>query len=245
MDPPTPRSSERFCAPDADIAISSSDGVTFKVHRKHLEVHSDVFADAADATLPDNGPDEVVQLSENSAVLDLLFQYMYRQPQPDLSSVDFLTFAGLAEAVEKYVVYSALPAVAIQMKASVANHPLQVLDYAARHNHKDLANEAARLSLGLPWAEAVSVLAPDTLVGWATFYDKWHTSARSLLSLFITAHHYNNNNLAVLVACVRDPKLCFTHRQTLEGMAPGSGSPENIQWCTNVLKYLFDGRFLG
>ncbi|KAJ7350934.1 hypothetical protein DFH08DRAFT_862679 [Mycena albidolilacea] len=46
--------SERFCAGDADMTISSSDGVTFKVHRKHLEVHSDVFADAANATRPDN-----------------------------------------------------------------------------------------------------------------------------------------------------------------------------------------------
>jgi hypothetical protein len=41
---------------------------------------------------------------------------MYRQPQPDLKSVDFPIFAGLAEAAEKYVVYSALPAIAIKMK---------------------------------------------------------------------------------------------------------------------------------
>jgi hypothetical protein len=90
--------------------------VIFKVHRKHLEVHSDIFADAANATQPDNEAEEVVNLSESSAVLDLLFQYMYRQPQPDLKSVDFPIFAGLAEAAEKYVVYSALPAIAIKMK---------------------------------------------------------------------------------------------------------------------------------
>jgi hypothetical protein len=41
---------------------------------------------------------------------------MYRQPQPDLKSVEFPVFAGLAEAAEKYVVYSALPAVATQMQ---------------------------------------------------------------------------------------------------------------------------------
>ncbi|KAJ7770352.1 hypothetical protein B0H14DRAFT_349951 [Mycena olivaceomarginata] len=183
--------SERFCADDADITISSSDGVTFKVHRKHLEVHSDVFADAAlaNATRPDNAGGEIVKLSETSAVLDLLFQYMYRQPQPDLKSVEFPVFAGLAEAAEKYVVYSALPAVATQMSASVIQYPLQVLDYAARHNHKELANEAARLSIAVPLTKAVSVLAPDTLLKWVVFYDQWHINARTLLSHLIEVYH--------------------------------------------------------
>ncbi|KAJ7366646.1 hypothetical protein DFH08DRAFT_664647, partial [Mycena albidolilacea] len=153
-------------APDTDIMISSPDGVTFKFHRKHLAVHSDIFADAVNTTLPDNSSDKVVQLSESSVVLDLLFQYMYCQPHPDLKSVDFPTFAKLAEAAEKYVVYSILSAVAIQMKASVTKYPLQVLDYAARHNHKNLANEAARLSLGLPWVQAMFLLSPDTLFKW-------------------------------------------------------------------------------
>ncbi|KAJ7933357.1 hypothetical protein B0H13DRAFT_1700891 [Mycena leptocephala] len=239
MEPPTPRSSERFCAPDADITISSPDGVTFKVHRKHLAIHSDIFADAANATLPDNGSDEVVQLSESSAVLDLLFQYMYCQPQPDLNSVDFPTFAGLAEAAEKYVVYSALSAVAIQMKASVTKYPLQVLDYAARHNHKNLANEAARLSLGLPWVQAVFLLPPDSLLKWARFYDRWHTSVRNFLSFFINAPRYKD----VLGACVRNPHMCFRHRKTLEDLAQVAGSPDNVQWATNTLKTILDCQF--
>jgi DNA-binding transcriptional regulator YbjK len=89
------------------MTVSSSDGVLFKVHRKNLEFHSDVFADAANATLPQND-DEIVQLSETSDVLDLLFQYMYRQRQPELKDVTFKVLAGLAEAAEKYVVPAAL-----------------------------------------------------------------------------------------------------------------------------------------
>lgn len=103
------------CALDADITILSADGILFKVHRKNLEVHSDVFAGAEDATRPENG-DEIVHLPENSDVLDLLFQYMYRQPQPDLNKVEFATIAGLAEAAEKYVVYSALEWCRMRMK---------------------------------------------------------------------------------------------------------------------------------
>jgi len=51
---------------------------------------------------------EVVPLTESSAVLELLLQYMYRQPQPDLKNVDFETLAGVAEAAEKYQVFTAI-----------------------------------------------------------------------------------------------------------------------------------------
>jgi hypothetical protein len=93
----------------------SSDGVLFKVHRKNLEVHSPVFSNAENTTKPENG-DEIIYLTENSAVLELLFQFMYSQPQPDLESLEFGTFAGLAEAAEKYLVYSALTLCRMKMK---------------------------------------------------------------------------------------------------------------------------------
>jgi BTB/POZ domain len=79
--------------------------VLFEVHRKNLEVHSEGFA-GADAILS-SAEKEVVPLLENSAVLELLLQFMYRQPQPDLKTVGFETLAALAEAAEKYQVYSA------------------------------------------------------------------------------------------------------------------------------------------
>ena len=93
------------CAPDSDIILQSSDAVLFEVHRKNLEVHSEGFA-GADA-ISSSSEKEVVPLSENSAVLELLLQYMYRQPQPDLRNVKFAALAALAEAAEKYQVYSA------------------------------------------------------------------------------------------------------------------------------------------
>ncbi|KAJ7744583.1 hypothetical protein B0H16DRAFT_851181 [Mycena metata] len=164
------RISNRFCASDSDLTIASSDGVLFKVHHKNLEVHSDVFANAEGATRPQNGaPDEIVYLSESADVLELLFQYMYRQPQPDLRDVEFGVFAGLAEAAEKYVVYSALGWCRMRMKESTTTHPLQVLDYAVKHGHVDLANESAQqsmLSSACGVAEAMDSLAPSTFKKW-------------------------------------------------------------------------------
>ncbi|KAJ7646060.1 hypothetical protein DFH06DRAFT_1332994 [Mycena polygramma] len=159
--------SERFCAPDSDITISSSDSVLFKVHRKNLELHSDIFAAAADTTQREHRDNEdIVYLSEGADVLDLLFQYMYRQPQPVLQKMEFGVCARLAEAAEKYLVYSAMPAANLRMRESVVKHPLEVLDYAARHNYTELSDEAARLSMGLSVAQAVKALAPDTLAKW-------------------------------------------------------------------------------
>ncbi|KAJ7496457.1 hypothetical protein FB451DRAFT_1455566, partial [Mycena latifolia] len=152
-------------AADSDITIASCDGVLFKVHRKNLEVHSDIFADAGDATHPD-ASDAVVMLSETSSVLELLFQYMHRQLPPDLQEVEFANCAGLAEAAEKYWVYSALTVCRMKMKESVKEHPLEVLEYAVRHGHADLAAEAARQSMGLEVTAAMECLSADTFKEW-------------------------------------------------------------------------------
>ncbi|KAJ7019743.1 hypothetical protein C8F04DRAFT_1146764, partial [Mycena alexandri] len=110
--------SQRFCVADADITIASSDGVLFKLHRKGLEFHSDIFANAADTTQgnSDSSAGDILYLLERADGLHLLFQSMYRQPQPVLKDVQFNVCAGLTEAAEKYIVYSAAPATKLRMR---------------------------------------------------------------------------------------------------------------------------------
>lgn len=100
-------------AADSDLTIRSSDGVLFKVHRKNLELHSDVFADAGNLS----SCNEIIDLSETSSVLELLFQFMYRQTQPDLSLIEFELLCPLAEAAEKYSVHSATQVCKIYMRS--------------------------------------------------------------------------------------------------------------------------------
>ncbi|KAF8182742.1 hypothetical protein K438DRAFT_1600640 [Mycena galopus ATCC 62051] len=155
------------CAYDADLTVCSSDNVLFKVHRKNLEAHSGVFAGAGDATRPENG-DEVVELSETANVLDALFQFMYAPAyaQPDLRSMDFMTFEALAEAAEKYMVYSALKICRTQMEDSMRMHPLQVFLYAVRHDHISLVNDSVQQSMCCAIPEARQILPPDTFSAW-------------------------------------------------------------------------------
>ena len=70
-------------------------------------MHAEGFAAAEAASKSSSENAETITLAETTAVLEVLLQYMYRQPQPDLQNVDFKTLAGVAEAAEKYQVYSA------------------------------------------------------------------------------------------------------------------------------------------
>ncbi|KAJ7123784.1 hypothetical protein C8R43DRAFT_1135837 [Mycena crocata] len=67
------------CTLEADVLLRSSDGVLYAAHSKNLELYSDGFPPASFA-----GADEI--------------------RQPDSSNFELL--AGLAEAAEKYMVYS-------------------------------------------------------------------------------------------------------------------------------------------
>jgi hypothetical protein len=53
-------------------------------------------------------PIGVVNLTEESPVLELLFQFIYPMRHPNLSSIPFETLTDLAYTAEKYKVYSAM-----------------------------------------------------------------------------------------------------------------------------------------
>ncbi|THU79276.1 hypothetical protein K435DRAFT_768860 [Dendrothele bispora CBS 962.96] len=198
------RVSKSFNHPTSDITLQSSDRVLFKVHRRNLEMYSQVFADAAGATatVPPSTPtrapasltgtveqppsssssspssqlhdntssptqsSEIVHLSESSAVLDLMFQYMYLQPQPDLRKVDFDVVKDLAEAVEKYCVYSAMGALNLRMREHIPSQPVEVILYAIRHNCPELINESAEATLEISPYPMLQRVPPDVFSAW-------------------------------------------------------------------------------
>ena len=95
-----------------DLILESSDGVRYGAHKKNLERYSDGFP-IAEAT---NSHNEVVALSERSSVLQLLLQFMHNTRQPELKNLPFSTVESLAEAVEKYMVFSAIQVCKMQME---------------------------------------------------------------------------------------------------------------------------------
>jgi hypothetical protein len=103
------------CATDSDVTLSSSNGVRFLVHRRNLETHSEVFSGGEPfATL-----DEVVEMSETAEILDLLLQFIYPQPPPDLVNIKVETLIGLAEAAVKYLFHTVIHICELQMRSVI------------------------------------------------------------------------------------------------------------------------------
>ncbi|KAI0317803.1 hypothetical protein OF83DRAFT_96974 [Amylostereum chailletii] len=152
---------ELFCAADADITLQSSDKVLFKVHRRNLAAYSEAFPGEE---VPSAG--EIVHLSENSATLELLLQFMAKQRHPIVRGLPFNTVAPLAEAAEKYQVYSAVSVCHLYMQDNLRIYPLGVLNYAMRHDYPTLCDGAAPLTVDEPLDIALEILGPMHFISW-------------------------------------------------------------------------------
>ncbi|KAI0312711.1 hypothetical protein OF83DRAFT_1294750 [Amylostereum chailletii] len=173
----------RFDAPNADIVIQSVDNVLFKVFRKDLNAYSEVFP--GEAICAD---DEVVRLPEDSATLELLLQYMSRQPQPAIEELPFDTLAKLSEAAEKYQVYSAMKICNVFMAQAMPQYPMPVLAYAARHGYESIADKAAPLTLDTTLAEAIATLGSIHVISWILYREAW-MDIRRIKPPQVVVHH--------------------------------------------------------
>jgi hypothetical protein len=109
---PTPPKVVPNCPLSADIVLVSSDGHRFGTHCKNL---GDFTGGFPLEISPANGED-VPMLDLNAEALSLFLQYIHHHRQPDLSTVAFRSLSQLAEAVEKYDVYSATEICRVQMR---------------------------------------------------------------------------------------------------------------------------------
>ncbi|KZP13257.1 hypothetical protein FIBSPDRAFT_1049497 [Athelia psychrophila] len=168
--------SEHFCADDADITFASSNKVLFKIHRSNLITHSEGFSPPTGYSF--SSADEIVQLTESAETLHLLFQFMYPQRQPDLRNMPGEAVFDLAEAAEKYQVFSAMETCNRQIGHSIAyvTHPVQALLYACKHDYPEVANPAARVAVFLPPISVYEGLLPDSraIIAWTKYYAQWH-----------------------------------------------------------------------
>ncbi|KAK7038830.1 hypothetical protein VNI00_010460 [Paramarasmius palmivorus] len=164
--------SQRFDLPASDITLQSSDKVLFRIHRVNLEMHSQVFADAGGSTIG-TLDDEIVPLSEPSAVLELMLQYIYLQRQPDLRQVEFNLMKDLAEAVEKYEIFCAMGVCSQRMRECIAEHPIEVLLYAVRHKYPEIASESAEAAIGMSPYLMLSRLPQSIFAAWIEYTDTY------------------------------------------------------------------------
>ncbi|KAF9075537.1 hypothetical protein BDP27DRAFT_1315228 [Rhodocollybia butyracea] len=124
------------CQLPVDIVFVSKDKVRLGMHKKNLEDFGDGFPP------PDCESTEDVPLEEDGVVLELLFQLMHKQPQPDLRTVPFDALTGLTEAAHKYIVHHASMACNLALEHHIPNKPFKVLNLAKRYGWSGLEKQA-------------------------------------------------------------------------------------------------------
>ncbi|KAF8071468.1 hypothetical protein FPV67DRAFT_1481333 [Lyophyllum atratum] len=163
--------SATFDASDADVVFRSSDGMLFRIHRKNLDFASDGFP-PAEFPLDDW---QIVDLSEDSETLELMFRFVYPRLLPSMKGVDFKSLAAVAEAVEKYQIYMGMHVCNTYMSQTVPSpeNAITILDYAIKHGYPELANRVApSVSLpGISHGIAIDVVSPELLRLWVPYYN--------------------------------------------------------------------------
>ncbi|KAG5642311.1 hypothetical protein DXG03_003012 [Asterophora parasitica] len=156
----------KFNSGDADVVFLSSDNVAFHIHRTYLEGNAGAFPPAEFDT-----QGEVVRLEESSTTLELLFQFVYPQRHPTLDDTPFEVLAPLAEAAEKYEVFAAINICLVRMKANLADHPVDLMNFASRHGYNEIYPEATPLLLDIPLDKVVDMLSTQLVVPWVSQHD--------------------------------------------------------------------------
>ncbi|KAG6889529.1 hypothetical protein C0995_000411 [Termitomyces sp. Mi166 len=161
------------CSLEADLILVSSDGVKFAAHAQNLERYSEGFPPAT--FNPVEADLQVVHLEEESSTVRLLLQYMHLKPQPDIEKISFTELEELANAVEKYLIFSAMMVCKLCMKAKVSIYPMHVLRYAVKHGYKDLADQAAAHMILRPSTEVKEFFGRNSQIFyiWSAYRDQW------------------------------------------------------------------------
>ncbi|KIM44436.1 hypothetical protein M413DRAFT_38665, partial [Hebeloma cylindrosporum] len=156
---------------DSDVTFLSSDFVAFKLHRKYLEATTGAFPSAEFET-----QGELVHLTEPSNVLEVMFQFVYPRRHPRLDKQDFSTFLAIAEAVEKYEVFSAMNTCETRIIGFLQKSPDDapaVLAHGIKHNYPILINEAVPHLSRLPLITVLEKIPPLGVFPWIRYQAAW------------------------------------------------------------------------
>lgn len=164
----------------AEVIFIASDDKSFRIPEININACSTGFPSPTEsASVP-------IRLSETSATLHLLLQFMCPVRHPDISSVDFDILERLASAAEKYRVYPAMSICRFYMKSVISFHaardltnlhavrktlPLHanaIFSYAGKGEYEDILNIAAPLCITTPLEDVAAVLPARLFAAWVS-----------------------------------------------------------------------------
>ncbi|KAJ7473603.1 hypothetical protein B0H11DRAFT_1338868 [Mycena galericulata] len=135
---------------NADVILTSSDGIDFHVQRAILSLVSSFFNTMF--TLPQPGDDPEVpsiSMAESAVVLDRVLRFCYPGAEAVVDSISHLQEI-LELSLIKYDIQFIVPVAKKYLQTYVDDQPVAAFAIACRYKWEDLAMAAARRSLALP-----------------------------------------------------------------------------------------------
>ncbi|KAF9074202.1 hypothetical protein BDP27DRAFT_1359720 [Rhodocollybia butyracea] len=156
------------CSLTVDVVLQSSDGEQLGAHSKNLELYSDAFP-IAGSTIPPDG--DIVKLTENAQILQLMLCFTHNMPPPDFSSLNIQTLFAFGETVNlKYNMYYAIK------EQPVTRALCKFLAYKTKVSDLSMIDDVARRTMNIPLENVVGVLVNlETFRTWVRYREKWQS----------------------------------------------------------------------
>ncbi|KIK56473.1 hypothetical protein GYMLUDRAFT_1012933 [Collybiopsis luxurians FD-317 M1] len=180
-----------------DITLSSPLGrkqssvFEFHLEKKYLKANSGALPPAKIST-----DENVVYLSESSATLEILFQFMYPRRYPSINELTFSALILLAKAVEKYEVYSMIYACQVRLQEFLVTESKAVLAFSTKHHYMNLIIQLAPIMVDTPISELANILPSRYFKPWSIYRESWLDAMLSVAKS-VSDHSCNNWSLFV------------------------------------------------
>lgn len=143
----TSTASPPFDKVSADVILRTSDNIDFHVHKLVLSLASPFFETMFSLPQPVAPQDislrerPVIDVSEDSKVIDCLLRYTYPVHDPEIDDLDLLDCVFSAAA--KYELVDALAMITKTLREFIPTRPLQSYIIGCHQNSEEVASEAA------------------------------------------------------------------------------------------------------
>ncbi|PPQ72752.1 hypothetical protein CVT26_003032 [Gymnopilus dilepis] len=197
-------------ASDADLKFQSSDEVLFYIHRKNLDAHSSAFPSAE---FTPSSREETVHLAEPSDVLEILFQFIYPNRHPILHDKDVKAVLAVAEAVEKYQIFSAMRTCDVRLCELAPKNAAEVFWHGVQFNRHVVMDAAVVHFMSEPGSRKVEAKLPPAMAKhWAEYRNAWQAIFSGVYDYIQTALTEDPTNCTEEVISEWDTEVHFCER---------------------------------
>ncbi|KAF5316714.1 hypothetical protein D9619_006758 [Psilocybe cf. subviscida] len=113
------------------------------------------------------------KFEESANLLENVFQFIYPKKHNFPAKMSIEVLLAVAEAIEKYEVFSGKALSEIHLSAAIDKHPLKVLDFSLKYNYEALIDKSSKPCLALRLSESITAIPPSLVQKWIQYHENW------------------------------------------------------------------------